>query len=147
MHHPRFASLALPGLLLFTGCGAQLAGCSRSPPPPTASVVAATVELIVVPAQLSLRAGDQAQLSAQANDGAGIPIGGAHFRYSVADPRVLRVSDRGLVTSLGLVAARTEVIIASGRSEKRIPVSVIAAPEPEVSSTVTPQLTQQQSLP
>ncbi len=147
MHHPRFNSLALPCLLLLAACGVQLAGCSKGPPPP-ASVLATTVELIVEPAQLSLTPGDQAQLSAQANDASGAPIGGAHIRYSVADARVLQVTDRGLVTSLGPATPRTEVIIASGRSEKRVPVNVVAAPvpapaaaptsAPAASSSVTP---------
>jgi hypothetical protein len=127
MHHPRF--------LLLTVCFVQFAGCSRSPPPLPASAAAATTELIVEPEQLNLTAGGQAQLSVQANDAAGAPVGGAHFRYFVADARVLQVSDRGLVTSLGPATARTEVIIGSGRSEKRIPVSVVAAPAPATAAT------------
>lgn len=138
MHHSSFQSLALAGLILLAACATLFAGCSRSPAPLPVKIPATTVELVVEPAQLNLTAGGQAQISAQANDAAGMPVGGAHLRFRVSDARVLQVSDRGLVTSLGPATARTEVIIASGGSEKRIPVSVAAAPELAGSPSVTP---------
>ena len=117
----RFASL--PCFVLLPGSILLLSGCGRSPAPAAAPQTPATA-ILAEPAQLELLAGAEAQVSAQANDAAGQPIGGAKFRFSVTDAKVLRVSDRGLVTSLGPVSSRSQVTIASGAAEVNVPVVV-----------------------
>lgn len=103
--------------LLLTGCGQGAHPGNALPAEPA--------EVLVVPDRLSLPAGGEIQLAAQANDTAGEPVGGAHFQFRAEDPRVLRVSPLGLVTSLGPLAAQTHVVVASGRREKRVPVAVV----------------------
>lgn len=112
---------------LLAGVFALAAGCSRTPPPPSLPE-RATAIVLVDPAQISLRAGAAAQLAVQANDASGQPIGGARFRFMAADPKVLQVSDRGLVTALGPAIAQTQVVVASGRAEQRVSVAVLPGP-------------------
>ncbi|MCU0257083.1 MAG: Ig-like domain-containing protein [Vicinamibacterales bacterium] len=85
-------------------------------------------ELVVQPAQLTLQAGSEGWLAAQANDSAGQPIGGAILRYQSADPRVLRVTDAGGVLALGPASAGTNVVVTSGSRERRVPVTVLPGP-------------------
>jgi hypothetical protein len=73
---------------------------------------------------LTLDAGHGAWLQAQANDGTGRPIGGAAFRFTVSDPRILEVTQNGEVTALGRVSSGVAVFVASGRQELRVPVTV-----------------------
>lgn len=131
---PRIALLAAM-LAIFAGCSPAQA--PSAPPQP------ATASLVVNPPQFLLQPGASAQLSAQANDASGQPIGGAQFRFSAADSKVLQVSDRGLVTALGPAAARTLIIVASGRAEKRVPAEVrpgppqVVVPLVDVAQTLT----------
>ncbi len=80
------------------------------------------------PAQLSLQAGSAGQLSAQANDATGQPVGGASFRFTASDPKVLQVSDQGLVTALGPASTRTQIIVASGAAQLHVQVAVQPGP-------------------
>ncbi len=99
-----------------TGCSRTPdAAAPRSPEPST---------ILVIPAQLTIDAGQGAWLQAQANDDAGQPIGGAAFRFTVTDPRILEVSQDGEVTALGKVSPQAAVLVASGRQELRVPVTV-----------------------
>jgi hypothetical protein len=103
--------------------GALVTGCSRTADVATPrSPEPATIK--VIPDQLTLDAGHGAWLQAQANDGAGQPIGGAVFRFTVSDPRILEVSQNGEVTALGKVSSDAAVLVASGRQEQRVPVTV-----------------------
>ena len=82
-------------------------------------------EVLVVPASLSLRGGESAQLAAQVNDEDGSPIGGAPIAYKTLDAKVLRVSRHGRVTALGRVA-RSGVKVTSGRRSRTVSVAVVA---------------------
>lgn len=117
-------ALAVVRLVLMSSAGALAAGCSRSPTP-LASAPAEPSSILVEPATLTLAAGHSAWLAAQANDTAGQPIGGAIFRFTTPDSRVLQVSDNGLVTALGPASTQAAVIVASGRHEERVPVVVL----------------------
>jgi len=97
-------------------------GCAEEPAR-AAARMAEPAEIIVEPAELQLAAGSEAELAAQVNDAAGQPIGGAEIDFSVADAGVLAVSQRGRVSSRG-PAAESAVIVASGRSSRRVPVIV-----------------------
>ena len=96
------------GVVLQIYLGCVLAGCSQ-PAEEVAAAVREPAEVIVEPVQLTLQAGGEAWLSAQANDASGQPIGGASFRFTPADAAVLKVSGQGLVTALGPVNAGTIV--------------------------------------
>ena len=109
---------------LFAGLGTLLFGCTLSPAP-TAAQTAEPSSILVEPASLTLEAGHDARLAAQANDTSGQPIGGANFSYTSSDPRVLQVSATGLVTALGPASSTISVIVASGRREQRVPVVVL----------------------
>ena len=102
----------------------MLAGCSRAPLAAPDGMAPAS-EILVEPPRLLLKAGDEAQLSAQANDVNGSPVGGAEFAFASADPKLIRVSQRGLVTSLGPAATKTEVIVSSGPAETRVAVVIV----------------------
>lgn len=106
-------------VVLVSGCAQEPAGAATGTPEPAG--------IIVEPAELRLAAGSAGELAAQVNDAAGQPIGGAEIRFSAVDDRVLEVSRRGTVTSLG-PAARTAIVVASGRSTQRVPVEVVAGP-------------------
>lgn len=99
-----------------------LASCKRTSGP---GVVAETAQLICDPAQLSLTAGASGKLAVRANDAAGQRIDGASIRFTVADPRLLRATALGEVTSLG-PAGPTSVSITSGSHSLRVPVDVSA---------------------
>ena len=100
---------------------------SRDPVTPPKPVVEPT-EVVAVPAALTLRAGGEAGFYAQANDRTGQPIGGARFSFHAAEPAVLRVTGRGIITSTGTATARTHVIVASGRRQQTVAVTVLAGP-------------------
>jgi hypothetical protein len=89
--------------------------------------IAETSRLVCEPERLSLTAGASGNLRARANDDAGRPIEGASIRFSVADPRLLRVTNLGEVTSLG-PAGRSSVLITSGSHSLIVPVDVSAGP-------------------
>lgn len=116
-----------PHLTLLLVGGVLLTGCSRSAVDAPGPAVEAR-EIVTVPAALTLPAGGEGYLYAQANDLAGQPIGGAKFKFHAAEPALLRVTDQGLVTSTGRATALTHVIVASGRREQAVPVSVEAGP-------------------
>jgi hypothetical protein len=114
-------------ITLLVGVGPVICACSRDPVDlPRAVVEPAAV--VAVPAALTLRAGGEAYLSAQANDRAGQPIGGAKFSFHAAEPALLRVTEQGLVRSTGAATALTHVIVASGRREQAVAVTVLAGP-------------------
>jgi hypothetical protein len=108
-----------------------LLGCGREPAVPAAPIRQA-FEIVVEPAHLQLQAGGTGQLSAQANDNAGQPIGGASIRFRAADTKLLRVTDQGLVTSVGPATAQTQVVVISGRLERLVPVVVVPGPPQRV---------------
>ncbi len=101
-------------------------GCTREPETVVESVPE-PMEIIVEPAELRLAAGSQAALSAQANDDAGQPVGGAPIRFTAPDSQLLNVSDRGIVSALGPVG-RSAIIVSSGRLERRVAVEIEAGP-------------------
>jgi adhesin/invasin len=84
-------------------------------------------ELISDPARLSLTAGARGVLATRANDAGGTPIDGARLEFSASDPRLLRVTAQGEVTSLG-PAGRTSILIASGSRTLTVPVDIVAGP-------------------
>jgi hypothetical protein len=100
-------------------------GCAPPGVPPPLPPPATVMEVIAVPTELSLEAGGQAQISVQANDASGAAVGGTTFRFTSSDPRLLEVSERGLVSSVGPATTRADIIIASGRYERRVPVVVV----------------------
>ena len=101
-----------------------VAGCERTPEP---AKVAEAFELICDPAQLSLTAGANGMLAARANDAAGKPMDGASLQFSASDPRLLRVTAQGEVSSLG-PAGRTSILITSGSRTLTVPVNIFAGP-------------------
>ena len=107
--------------------GLLLMGCSRGPVSADAPVVDPAT-LIVEPPMLTLIAGHDAWLAAQANDTSGQPIGGSEFRFTPADSRVLRVTSVGHVIALGPASAHTAVQVASGRKVQNVPVEVRPGP-------------------
>ncbi len=115
-------------------CGLYLAvlaaGCARDEPPAAQPRDVAAV--VVNPPQLTLQAGGDAWLGAEANDAGGQPIGGAQFSFRPEDSRLLRVSDRGQVIALGPATPQTSVIVASGGAERRVPVTVLPGPPDRV---------------
>jgi hypothetical protein len=100
-----------------------LAGCVRTSGP----AVAETAQLISDPAHLSLSAGASGNLAVRAIDAAGQRIDGASIRIDVADPRSLRATALGEVTSLG-PAGPTSISITSGSHSLTVPVDVSAGP-------------------
>jgi adhesin/invasin len=82
-------------------------------------------DVVVRPPVVRLRAGDVAQLAAQANDSNGRAVGGAGITYSTTTPRMIRVSPAGAVSSLGPVGDGS-ITVASGSTSRVVPV-VIAA--------------------
>jgi hypothetical protein len=105
--------LTLVGVLACDGGGGSAA---------TSSTVAA---IVVQPSVLRLRAGEVAQLSAQVNDSAGRPIGGAELVYSSSAPTLMRVSSSGVVAPLGPLGSGV-IVAASGSTRMEIPVEVTA---------------------
>jgi len=112
-------------------CGSALmifamavAGCERTPGP---QEVVEAFELICDPAKLSLAAGASGMLAARANDAVGRPIDRASLQFSASDPRLLRVSAQGEVTSLG-PAGRTSILISTGSRTLTVPVNIFAGP-------------------
>ena len=101
-----------------------VAGCGRTSGP---AKTAETFRLVCDPARLSLPAGGSGTLAATASDSAGNPIDGAHIRFSAADPRLVRVTALGQVTSLG-PAGRTSISITSGAHSVTVPVDIFAGP-------------------
>lgn len=101
-----------------------VAGCDRTPG--TAKIAEAS-EVICEPSQLSLMAGASGMLSARANDALGQPIDGATFEFRASDPRLLRVTAKGEVTSLG-PAGQSSILITSGSRSLTVPVDVSAGP-------------------
>jgi hypothetical protein len=101
-----------------------LASCERTFGP---AKVAETIQLICDPGTLSLSAGASGKLAVRANDAAGQRIDGAGISFTAADPRLLRVTARGEVTSLGPAGA-TAVSITSGPRSLTVPVDVVAGP-------------------
>ncbi|MCU0760103.1 MAG: hypothetical protein MUF07_13030 [Steroidobacteraceae bacterium] len=100
-----------------------LGGCDPGAPPPVAQREVAAVS--VLPAALELRAGETAQLAAQANDAAGQPVGGAEIEFASGTRAVADVTRDGLVTATGPVGS-AQLRVASGRAESVVPVTVVA---------------------
>ncbi len=80
-------------------------------------------EIVVLPNDLTLKAGDTVQLSAQVNDGAGQPIGGAPLVFRTSSPSVLRITDHGALTAVG-AAGRATVSVSSGSLTRPLRVTV-----------------------
>lgn len=116
---PGFSSKLARGVFL----ALPLLGCAPPQPPPEPPREAAAVA--VIPAALELRAGETAQLAAQVNDDAGQPIGGAEIVFTSDAGAIAGVTRDGLVTATGPVGS-TQLRVASGRAEFRVPVAVIA---------------------
>lgn len=87
--------------------------CTPNPRPaidPASGPPVVPSQIVVLPAQITLHAGEGMQLAAQVNDGAGQPIGGAPLTFLSADPSMLRVSDHGALVAIGTAGeARLEV--------------------------------------
>lgn len=115
---PRIHSKLAGGVLL----ALPLVGCGPAEPPPEPPREAA---VSVVPVALELRAGETAQLAAQVNDDAGQPIGGAEIVFTSDAVALADVTRDGLVTATGPVGS-TQLRVASGRAEVRVPVTVVA---------------------
>ncbi len=122
----RRAPAAAVGLPMAVYMASTLAGCPRGPVP--AAPAPPVADVLVEPAQLTLVAGSEAALAAQANDAHGQPIGGASFTFRVADPRVLQVSAQGMVTALGPAGEPTAVTVSSGGRQRQVPVTVVPGP-------------------
>lgn len=105
---------------------ALLAGC-RDGREAAAAPAPEVYSIRVEPASLLLRAGEPAQLAAQANDLHGEPVGGASFSFGSADPRIVRVTATGLVSTPGM-AGSTEVRVTGGGRVFIVPVIVSAGP-------------------
>jgi hypothetical protein len=101
-----------------------VAGCGRTPGP---AKIAETSQLICDPARLSLMAGGSGRLVARAIDAVGRPIDGARLHFRAPDPRLLRVTALGEVTSVG-PAGRTSILITSGSHSLTVPVDIVAGP-------------------
>lgn len=84
--------------------------------------------VVVVPAALSISAGEDAWLAAEARDVAGQPVGGASLRFRAEQPEYLRVGDNGRVSALGRAVERSWVVVSSGAREARVPVAVLPGP-------------------
>ncbi|MEO7963304.1 MAG: hypothetical protein ABIT38_05270 [Gemmatimonadaceae bacterium] len=109
-------------LLAIVTTSAVLAGCSASAADagtPTA------MELIVRPTTVTLRAGESAQLAAQANDGRGRPVGGAPIEYRARSNSIVRISAQGMISAAG-TAGRDTIRVASGKLVRTVPVTVHA---------------------
>jgi hypothetical protein len=100
------------------------AGCNRTSGP---AEVAEPVTLTAKPARLSLIAGASGKLVARAQDASGNPIDGARLRFGASDPRLLRVTSSGEVTSLG-PAGLTSIVMTSGSRSLSVPVDIVAGP-------------------
>jgi len=109
------------GLLLLA---LALVACRAAPPDAQAPVVPAAV--LVEPAVLALRAGESGQLSAQANDALGQPIGGAPLTFETREPGLLRVTGNGLVSSVGSTGT-AHVDVSSGSTRASVVVTVTPA--------------------
>jgi len=104
-----------------------LGGCAQDDLPAVGQSRAqdiAPAEIVVQPAQVVLRAGEAVQLTAQVNDGAAQPIGGAPLQFVVADATMLRISERGLLVAIG-TAGETSVAVSSGRLTQPVRVTVM----------------------
>jgi hypothetical protein len=100
-----------------------LTGCQARTPSPEQTIVPA--EVLVEPRSVSLRAGESCQLSAQANDGLGQPIGGAPIAFETSDPDLLRVTPAGLASSTGS-AGSARIVVSSGGTRTAVPVTITA---------------------
>ena len=98
-----------------------VAGCERT------TELAEVARLSCDPARLSLTAGGRGVLEAKAIDAVGKPIDGASIHFRVSDPRLLRVTARGEVTSMG-PAGRGSISIASGSRSLTVPVDIVRGP-------------------
>ncbi|MFO0585782.1 MAG: Ig-like domain-containing protein [Anaeromyxobacter sp.] len=112
-------SRSVPGLLLVA-----LSACRAEAPPAAPPVVPAAV--LVEPSPVALRAGETAQLAAQANDALGQPIGGAPLAFETSDPGIVRVTPTGLATSSGS-AGSARITVSSGPTRTAVPVTVTPA--------------------
>jgi len=113
---------AIGGALLVLAVA--LASCERISGEAKVTEIA---QLICDPARLSLSAGASGKLAIRANDAAGQRIERASISFTAADPRLLRVTALGEVTSLGPAGA-TSVSITSGSHTLTVPVDVVAGP-------------------
>lgn len=102
-----------------------LASCERQSEDTSAATTVAQV--LVHPSVLTMRAGTEALLQAQANDAGGVPVGGAALTYSTSSPQLLRVSSSGVVVSTG-IAAEGEVLVSSGDLRASVRVRVHPGP-------------------
>ncbi len=101
--------------------GSLCFGCGDAIPQAEAP---ATHELLAAPDVLSLAAGAQAQLSAQANDAEGNPIPGARVAWQSVEDGRLQVDDRGLVTAIGPTGP-AEIVASSGAARHVVRINVV----------------------
>ncbi len=112
---PRGTWAVIVVLVCATACSRESRGTPRVPP----------AELIVVPSNVTLKAGETVQLAVQVNDLAGRPIGEAPITYHVDAASLVRVSSLGLVSAVGR-AGKDSVVVRSDSLRRVVPVLVIA---------------------
>lgn len=117
----RTATFAMYNSLLVA---ALLGGCGQGSPTRPAAVPE-VYSIRVEPASLALRAGDEAQLAAQAQDAQGDIAGGAMFSFSSLDPQIAQVNATGRVRATGS-AGSTQLRVASGGRAVLVTVVVAA---------------------
>jgi hypothetical protein len=133
--HRRHSGAAYVAVLALALTGALGACRPESPPPP---LPVETDGVFVAPASLELRAGETAQLVAQANGADGAPIGGAELEYASAAPTIASVTPHGLVAATGPTGTTT-IRVASGRAETAVAVNVLPSqPQSLAASTSAP---------
>lgn len=115
--------LALPASLL-AGCGDNRSWIMEGPEEPAREE---PVAIVVQPAQVTLRAGQSVQLSAQVNDALGQPVGGAELSFTPSDPSMLRVSLRGELVAVGS-PGQGHVRVSSGAVTRDVGVTVMPGP-------------------
>lgn len=81
--------------------------------------------MVARPTSVRLRSGESRQLSAQANDAAGAPIGGAPLVFASKTPALLTVSPNGVVSSVG-PAGSGQIEVSSGKASAVIDVAITA---------------------
>ncbi|MEZ5565956.1 MAG: Ig-like domain-containing protein [Gammaproteobacteria bacterium] len=120
---------AISASLLLALSAFLLSACGQQEQEPVGLEVTPTVvpsDITVRPTDVRLKAGDSVQLSAQVNDGAGQPIGGAPLVFKTSDPSMLRLTQRGALTAVG-AAGEATVEVSSGTLTKSLPVTVVPA--------------------
>jgi YVTN family beta-propeller protein len=121
--HLRFPSLSLLGLLLATACSSSTTTGPGGP-----------VVLEVVPDSVQLTSGDSVQLTVGALDAQGRLVTGVPVGFASSDTAIVRVTNLGLVRSVGPVGSATVIVSGAGLTAV-VPVRVVAGGSPPVDST------------